>query len=69
MTDEVSIKQYLSWYRIWVRPIKQWVVRALEEQRYPEPGALDLFKQKVEEHNAIIEKISERITEEKIEGE
>lgn len=69
LTDEVSIKQYLSWYRIWVRPIKQWVVRALEEQRYPEPGALDLFKQKVEEHNAIIEKISERITEEKIEGE
>lgn len=69
LTDEVSIRQYLSWYKIWVRPIKQWVVRALEEQRYPEPGALDLFKQKVEEHNASIEEISERITEEKIDGE
>lgn len=67
LTTELGIIQYLSWYRIWVRPIKQRVIKALEEERYTEPGALDLFKQKVEEHNAIIAKITERITEEKSE--
>ncbi len=65
LTREESIKQYLMWYRIWTRPFKQWVVRALEEQRYTEPGALDLFKQKVEEHNAFIESVSEKLADEK----
>ncbi len=65
LTKEESIKQYLMWYRIWARPFKQWVVRALEEQRYTEPGALDLFKQKVEEHNAFIETVSEKLADEK----
>lgn len=65
LTTEQGIIQYLSWYKTWLRPFKQRVVKMLEEQRYTEPGALDLFKQKVEEHNAIIAQITERIKEEK----
>lgn len=51
LTKEEDIDKFLTWYRTMRRVVRMGTVKSIEKLRYPEPGALDLFKKKVEEHN------------------
>ncbi len=52
LTQEEDIDNYIAWFRAWGRCIPPTFVRQLEKRSYQESGTLDLFKQKVEEHNS-----------------
>ena len=64
LTKKADIDNYLSWYRLMKRVVRTATVKSIEKFRYPEPGALDLFKQKVEAHNAEFRQMEENTEEE-----
>ena len=64
LTKEEDIDNYLSWYRLMKRVVRVGTVKSIERFRYPEAGALDLFKQKVEAHNAEFRQMEENTEEE-----
>jgi hypothetical protein len=50
-TQEADINSFLKWFKLMERHVPMTFVRQMEKRCYQEPGQLDLFKQKVEEHN------------------
>ncbi len=64
LTNEDDIESYLLWYRMMKRVVRSSTVKAIEKFRYPEAGALDLFKQKVEALNAEIRSMEDYAGEE-----
>ncbi len=55
LTKESDIREYLSWYQVSNRKVKNQTIKVLEKFRYPDnPEALDLFKRMVEEYNATL---------------
>ena len=64
LTKEEDIDNFLSWYRLMKRVVRVGTVKSIERFRYPEAGALDLFKQKVEAHNAEFRQMEENTEEE-----
>jgi len=56
---EEDIDNYLSWYRLMKRVVKASTVKSIEKFRYPETGVPDLFRQKVEMHNAEFQQAEE----------
>ncbi len=50
-TQEADINSFLKWFKLMERHVPMTFVRQMEKRYYQEPGQLDMFKQKVEEHN------------------
>ena len=50
-TKEEDINGFLKWFKLMERHVPMTFVRQMEKRYYQEPGQLDMFKQRVEEHN------------------
>jgi hypothetical protein len=53
LTDEDDIRDFISWFKVEHRKVKNQLVKSIEKIRYADnPEALDLFKSMVEEYNS-----------------
>ena len=50
-TQEADINSFLKWFKLMERHVPMTFVRQMEKRYYQEPGQLDMFKQRAEEHN------------------
>lgn len=60
LTDEDDIREFISWFKVEHRKVKNQLVKSIEKIRYADnPEALDLFKSMVEEYNLKLLNVAE----------
>ena len=60
LTDEDDIREFISWFKVEHRKVKNQLVKSIEKIRYADnPEALDLFKSMVEEYNSKLLNVAE----------